>query len=189
MPESTGSASRPGGRTARTREAVLQATRELLADPHSEVTMGAIAERSGVHATTLYRRWRSVEAIVLDLAVDRITEEAPVPATGDLRADLTLYVRRLLTGLQRRGTNTFVHALTAAAGQAQEVSEITDIVDRRVHQFQAMLDAADVTRIDGVRLFELVLAPAYLWAQLGIPLDPDTGTERLVDTVLAVARV
>jgi hypothetical protein len=50
-----------------------------------------------------------------------------------------------------------------------------------------MLDAAGVTRIDGLRLVELVLAPAYLWAQFGSPLDPETGTERLVDTVLAVA--
>ena len=58
----------------------------------------------------------------------------------------------------------------------------------RIRQFQAMLDAAGVTRIDGLRLFDLILAPAYLWAQLGAPLDPDEGTARLVDTVLSVAR-
>lgn len=58
----------------------------------------------------------------------------------------------------------------------------------RIRQFQAMLDAAAVTGIDGLGLFDLVIAPAYLWAQLGAPLDPDEGTERLVRTVLAVAR-
>ena len=54
--------------------------------------------------------------------------------------------------------------------------------------FQEMLDAAGVTQIDGLRLVEeSVLAPAYLWAQFGEPLDPAEGTERLVDTVLSVA--
>ncbi|GAB3391786.1 hypothetical protein GCM10027568_17940 [Humibacter soli] len=187
MPENYGAA-RPGGRTAETREAVHRAARELLAEPGAEVTMSAIAERSGVHRTTLHRRWRSVESILLDVAVERAVEEAPVPASGDLRADLTRYVRRLLVGLRSTGTSTLLNALLAAAARAEDANEVADIVRPRILQFQAMLDAASVTRVDGLRLVELVLAPAYFWAQLGAPLDPDEGTERLVDTVLSVAQ-
>jgi AcrR family transcriptional regulator len=187
MPEHSGVA-RPGGRTARTREAVHRAARELLAEPATEVTMAAIAARSGVHPTTLYRRWGSVESIVLDLAVERVTEESPVPATGDLRADLRAYVHRLLTGLQLHGTSVLLQALIAAAAQAREATDVTDIVEPRIRQFAAMLEAAGVTRIDGLRLVELVLAPAYMWAQLGMPLDPDESTERIVDTVMSVVR-
>jgi hypothetical protein len=83
---------------------------------------------------------------------------------------------------------TFLQALLKAAAQAHEASDVTDIVEPRIRQLQAMLDAAGVARIDGLRLFELILAPAYLWAQLGAPLDPDVGTARLFDTVLSVAR-
>ena len=102
---------------------------------------------------------------------------------------LTSYVRQLLTALRRAGTRgTFLQALLRATARAHEASDVTDIVQPRIRQFQAMLDAAGVTRIDGLRLFELVLAPAYLWAQLGAPLDPEEGTARLVDTVLSVAR-
>ena len=102
---------------------------------------------------------------------------------------LTSYVRQLLTALRRAGTRgTFPQALLRATTRAHEASHVTDIVQPRIRQFQAMLDAAGVTRIDGLRLFELVLAPAYLWAQLGAPLDPEEGTARLVDTVLSVAR-
>ena len=186
MPEISGAA-RPGGRTARTREAVHRAARELLAEP-GEVTMAAVAARSGVHPTTLYRRWRSVESIVLDLAVERVSEESPVPATGDLAADLTEYVHRLLAGLQQAGTSTLLTALMAASAEADGATELQRIVQPRIDQFQAMLDAAGVTRVDGLRLVELVLAPAYLWAQLGAPLDPNEATARLVDGVLAVAR-
>lgn len=187
MPEHTGS-DRPGGRTARTRRAVHDAVRELLNEPGAELSIPAVAARSGVHETTLYRRWHTIESLVLDVAVERVTEESPVPATGDLRADLTTYVHQLLTALQRVGARTpFLQALLTAAAQAHEPADVTDIVQPRIHQFQAMLDAAGITRINGLRLFDLILAPAYLWAQLGAPLDPDQGTARLVDTVLCVA--
>ena len=175
VPEHSGVA-RPGGRTARTREAVHAAARELLAEPGAEVTMAAVAERSGVHPTTLYRRWRTVESIVLDLAVERVTEESPVPASGDL-----------LAGLRRSGTGTLLQALLAASAQARDTAEVADIVEPRIRQFQAMLDAAGVTGVDGLRLVELVLAPAYLWAQFGAPLDPDLDTERLVEAVVTLA--
>ena len=104
MPEHTGS-DRPGGRTARTRRAVHDAVRELLSEPGTELSIPAVAARSGVHETTVYRRWRTIESLVLDVALERVTAESPVPATGDLRADLTSYVHQLLTALQRAGTN------------------------------------------------------------------------------------
>jgi len=188
MPEHTGS-DRPGGRTARTRRAVHDAVRELLSEPGAELSVPAVSARSGVHETTIYRRWHTIESLVLDVALERVTEESPVPATGDLRADLTSYVHQLLTALQRAGPRaTFLQALLRAAAQPHGTADVSRIVQPRIGQFQAMLDAAGVTRIDGLRLFELILAPAYLWAQLGAPLDPEAGTARLVGTVLAVAR-
>lgn len=179
---------RPGGRTARTREAVHRATRELLADPTAEVSMAGVAARSGVHPTTLYRRWRTVESIVLEVAIADVTDRLPVAATGDLRGDLTDYVHRLLTSLQRSGTSSVLKAMLAAAAQARERADVAVFVEPRIRQFQAMLDAAGVTEINGTRLVELILAPAYLWVQLNAPLDPDLDTDRLVDTVLGVVR-
>lgn len=186
MPEHTGT-DRPAGRTTRTREAVHRAVVELLDEPGTELTMAAVAERSGVHRATLYRRWKSVESIVLDIAVEQVTAESPIPATGNLHSDLTAYVHQLLVGLQQSGSSSLLKALMAAAAQTQDVVEITEIVEPRVQQFQGMLDAANITRIDGLRLVELILAPAYLWAQFGVPLDPDAGTARLVDSVMAAA--
>ena len=51
-----------------------------------------------------------------------------------------------------------------------------------------MLDAAGVTRIDAMRLMEIIIAPAYFWAQLGAPLDPDRDAGRLIETALLACR-
>jgi AcrR family transcriptional regulator len=186
MPERTG-VERPGGRTARTRGAVLAATRELLASGE-EPTIAEVAARSGVHATTIYRRWRTVESLVLDVAVEDVTAESPVPATGDLEADLRRYVRGLLTAIRDRGQLRLFQALQSAARHAASAEELQAVVGPRVAQFQAMLDAAGVTRIDGIRLVELIIAPAYFRAQVGAPFDPDHDTDRLVGTALLAAR-
>lgn len=186
MPEATGSL-RPGGRTARTRVAVLTAVRETLADPEAELTIPAIAQRAGVHATTVYRRWRTIESLLLEVVVSDVRESSPVPATGDLRADLTDYVGRLLASLRGPHALGMLRALLAASRTAEDAQDVTEVVQPRIDDFQAMLDAAGVTTVDGLRLIEIVIAPAYLWAQLGAPLDPGTDTERLVSTALTVA--
>jgi AcrR family transcriptional regulator len=187
MPEHTGS-ERPGGRTARTRHAVHDAVRGLLSEPGTELSIPAVAARSGVHATTIYRRWSTIESLVLDVAIEDISLQSPVPATGDLQQDLTAYVRQLLTAIRKQGRSAFLQVLLSAAGQATTLQEVADIVGPRLAQFQAMLDAAGITRIDAIRLTEIIIAPAYFWAQLGAPLDPEQDTGRLVDTALLACR-
>jgi len=48
---------RPGGRSARVRSSVLDATVELLEDVgYERLSVEAVAARAGVHKTTVYRR-------------------------------------------------------------------------------------------------------------------------------------
>lgn len=186
VPEHTGN-ERPGGRTARTRRAVHDAVRALVAESDVELTIPAVAARSGVHATTLYRRWHTIESLLLDVAVDDLNAQHPVAATGDFAADLTRYVHGLLTSIRRSGQLAFFQAVQSASRQPDAAAEVSALVEPRVAQFQELLDAAGVTAIDGMRLIELIIAPAYFWAQVGAPLDPDRDTSRLVETVLRVA--
>lgn len=164
------------------------AVRELLSEPDAELSIPTVAARSDVHATTIYRRWRTIESLVLDVAVDDLTAQSPVPITGDLKRDLTGYARRLLAGIREQGHPAFLRVLLSAAGRATSVEEVTDVVEPRLAQFQAVLDAAGVTRIDGMHLIEIIVAPAYFWAQLGAPLDPERDAGRLVDTALLACR-
>jgi AcrR family transcriptional regulator len=80
---------RPGGRTARVRAAVRDATlAELAEHGYPELTVERVAARSGVHRTTLYRRWGGVDGLLVD-ALDLAVEDGwHPPDTGSLEGDL-----------------------------------------------------------------------------------------------------
>ena len=60
---------RPGGRTARVAESVFAAAiAELAERDFADISIESIAERAGVHKTTVYRRWGSTPGLVV---VDR----------------------------------------------------------------------------------------------------------------------
>lgn len=81
-------------RMARSRAAVLGTALELLVERGiAGTTIEAIAQRSGVAKTTIYRQWNSQAALTLD-ALRSILRPPADPDTGTLRGDLVA----LLTG-------------------------------------------------------------------------------------------
>lgn len=102
-PTLTPGAQRPGGRTARTRQAVLAATRELLVEQGpAGMRIELIAARSGVHRSSIYRRWKTPAGIVADLAHDIAGTSTP-PDTGTLAGDLRTVAERLADNLAGDG--------------------------------------------------------------------------------------
>src|SRR5579875_2521841 len=88
---------RPGGRTARTRTAVLAATLAELAERgYAELTVEQIAQRSGVHKTTVYRRWGGVDGLLVDALGEASADDWTAPDTGTLLGDLTAINAELL---------------------------------------------------------------------------------------------
>jgi AcrR family transcriptional regulator len=81
---------RPGGRTERTRLAVLNATLTELAERgYAALTVEGVAERSGVHKTTVYRRWGSAEGLVAAALAMGTENDWQAPDTGTFVGDLT----------------------------------------------------------------------------------------------------
>ncbi|WP_406278410.1 TetR/AcrR family transcriptional regulator [Embleya sp. NBC_00896] len=114
--EGLAGSARPGGRTARTRDAVRRATLGELADKGFDgLTVEAVAARSGVHKTTVYRRWRNAAGLAadaLDLAAD---EPWPVPDTGTIRGDLRAITELVRTGFADPDQGPTARALVSAA--------------------------------------------------------------------------
>src|SRR5206468_349612 len=83
----------PSGRAARTEKAILDATRELLAEGGvHQLTVEGVAARSGVAKTTIYRRWRSKDELALAVLLDMVARVVEVPDVGDVRQELITFV-------------------------------------------------------------------------------------------------
>ncbi|MFE4369713.1 TetR/AcrR family transcriptional regulator [Streptomyces sp. NPDC056835] len=80
---------RTGGRSARVRHEVLAATQALLLEEGLEATtITAVAERSGVHHTSIYRRWGDRATLVRDALLGAVDSAVPVQDTGSLYDEL-----------------------------------------------------------------------------------------------------
>jgi AcrR family transcriptional regulator len=76
-------------RKGATKDRVLAtATRILLQDGYSGLTMERVALESGVAKTTLYRRWSTKAALCMELYLDVAGRELMDPDTGDVVRDL-----------------------------------------------------------------------------------------------------
>jgi AcrR family transcriptional regulator len=103
---------RPGGRAARVRRAVLDATVEAIRDHGFEtLAIKDIATRAGVHETSIYRRWGTREALIIDGLLEDSGQNVPVPDTGSLRTDLTEFAGRLAAYLDSAHGRALMHLL------------------------------------------------------------------------------
>ena len=189
VPASAVGTARPGGRTARTRTAVLTAAREIVAETgEAAPSIPAVAERAGVHAATIYRRWRTAEALMVDVALDEVDGRSPVPATGDLRADLTTYAAQFIRDAGRPGGLVLLRALAAGATSPDAGStDLARLAEPRMQEFRRLLDAGAARALEPVDLLDLLIAPVRLWAELGaLPEDVEAAAARLADNAMAV---
>ncbi|MEV6277641.1 TetR-like C-terminal domain-containing protein [Nocardia sp. NPDC051832] len=107
---------RPGGRTARVREAVLRTAGDLLAEhgfAHLDLT--EVAAKAEVGKTTVYRRWGTVPALVADLLADMAEQSVARADTGSLLGDLTANARLVAATLADPRQGRLFRAVIAAA--------------------------------------------------------------------------
>jgi AcrR family transcriptional regulator len=182
---------RPGGRSARVQAAAFEASLQLLEERGYEgLNMTSIAERAGVHETSLYRRWKTKEQLVLDAINHEVAQEIPAPDTGTLRTDLVVVLQSLRLVLQsRRG-----QALVQTAVATLHVPELRALRkehwrDRRT-RLQSIFDRAIARgelspQVDCQLLLETLSGIMYMRLfVVSEPLD-EMLPERVVDLLLS----
>lgn len=114
---------RPGGRAARVRADVLRATSELLMEVgYARMTVEDVATRSGVHKTTVYRRWPTKAELVYDAVSEQSAEAIPVPDTGNLLDDLRIFAREVAANIGSEGGSRRSRSIVAAATTSDELT-------------------------------------------------------------------
>src|SRR2546429_1584125 len=109
---------RVGGRSARVRRAVLDATLiELGQGGYAALSVESVAARAGVHKATVYRQWPDRERLVTDALRQVSVEELALPDTGDLRSDLVGVAKVVAEQIARPPVTALIRALVAAGPQ------------------------------------------------------------------------
>jgi AcrR family transcriptional regulator len=171
------------------RQNVLAAAfEELAANGFDGATVAGVAKRSGVHETTVYRRWVTRENLLLAALLERSAEAIPAPDTGSTREDLLAMVRGVIAYVgSAEGTAVLRAALLpvddAYAGAreafwARRLDALSPVVMRGIERGDVRAD------IDARLLLEMLVAPIHGRLLLtGEPVDDDFA-ERLVNQVL-----
>jgi AcrR family transcriptional regulator len=185
---------RPGGRTARVRAAVLQATGDVLAEHgFAHLDLADIARRADVGKTTVYRRWGTVTILVADLLADMAEQSLPRTQTGTLLGDLTAnarLVQRTLTD-PRQGP-LFKAVIAAATCDPRTADALHRFYQIRIAEWapcvQQAIDRGELPPdTDTHEVIRAVSAPLYyrLLAS-GDPLD-ETAADRAATAAAAAA--
>ncbi|MFB8086415.1 TetR/AcrR family transcriptional regulator [Streptomyces sp. NBC_00708] len=186
---------RPGGRTARVREAVLRAAGDALAEHgFDRLDLADVARRAEVGKTTVYRRWSSPTGLIADLLDDMAEQSSPRARTGSLEGDLRANARLVLDTLTDPRQGALFRSVIAAATcdprtaqalhrfYAIRVEEwagcVTEAVERG--ELPAGTDAHEVVRAVSAPLYYRLLAS-------GDPLDA-AAADRAADAAVLAAK-
>lgn len=186
---------RPGGRSTWVREAVLDATTAELAERgYHGLSVDAVAQRAGVHKTTVYRRWGGPEGLVAD-ALGRAAGQAwPIPDTGNLTDDLRGLTELVRVGFADPRSGPVATAFVAAGMQHPDAAAaLRDFYAARHGEAAAIVRRA-VARgeidadVDADEIVRLAIAP--LFHRLFVTHEPVTAEQarRAADVAAAVAR-
>ena len=171
------------------RQTVLAAAfDELVANGFDGATVAGVAKRSGVHETTVYRRWTTRENLLVAALLERGADAIPAPDTGSIKGDLLAILREVLayvgspagTGILRAATLPVDHAYADVreAFWAQRLDALAPVVARGIQRGELRAGT------DGRLLLEMLIAPIHGRLLLtGEPVGDDLA-KRLVDIAL-----
>ena len=191
----TDTAARPDPRVERSRQAILDATLQLLARDGDvgSLTVEAVAARSGVAKTTIYRRWRdkwelALDAVMIDM-LPRLDEPVDV---GDTRKELLTVINSVVKMLATPPYGQAMQALVSQIATDPDLARVyrEQVVEPRHAELTPVIKRGiargDLRPHTDVRLIhELLVGPIfYRLLFSGAPLDRNLG-RRIVDAILA----
>ena len=184
----------PNRRSERSKQKILDATRALLAETGGvkALTIEAVAARSGVAKTTIYRRWRDKWELALDAAmIDMLpTFDDPVDI-GDTRKELITFVNSAARTLGSKPYGPAMQGLASEVATDPELARVyrEHVVEPRRAQLAPVIERGiargDLRPDTDLRLLhELLLGPVFYRLLFSGPTIDRKLSTRLVDAIL-----
>lgn len=159
----------PIGRGEKVRDAVLAAALgELSESGYAALTIDNVAQRAGVHKTTVYRRWADRNALIVDALGEQIAQDIPIPDTGSFEADLRALARAFVRWATSDAGKAILAAMLSDAVRIPEIAEARrKIFAGRVRRAEGVINRAVERReippdSDPREVIKSLVAPLYL---------------------------
>ena len=162
--------------------AVIELLRDRTVD---ELSIPLVAERSGVHQATFYRRWGRIPALLNDLVAAGPARTSPLPDTGTLRGDLDGYATAVADNLAGPLGVLMLRAAVLNIRPEPDRGPSSILLERtrQLHEMHDRAEPRGESTPSVEELLELVVAPLYFHALFGQPADA-AHARRLVDRLL-----
>ncbi|WP_406099898.1 TetR/AcrR family transcriptional regulator [Streptomyces sp. NBC_01013] len=183
------------GRGGRMRAAVLEAAiAELAESGYAALTVENVAQRAGVHKTTIYRNWKDADGLIAQALAAHFAADVPIPDTGAVATDLRELARSLVATMTTPTGMALLKAVLSDAVRLPQVAEIKRALFDDRFRRAAPVIARAVERgelpkgTDPVELLKALAAPVYFRLVCsGEPVGRATA-DRAADAALAAAR-
>ncbi|MEV5652559.1 TetR/AcrR family transcriptional regulator [Nocardia sp. NPDC052254] len=160
--------SAPLGRGPKVRSAVLAATIDELSERgYAAFTIENVAHRTGVHKTTVYRRWPDREALIADALAESVAAEIPIPDAGSVDEDLRALARSVVAWTNSpSGRAVLAVMVSTTAGLPAPPNSARHVFRDRIRQtLPVVTRAVDRGELpdgtDPAELIKTVVAPIY----------------------------
>jgi AcrR family transcriptional regulator len=169
-------------------EHILGTVLDVLHDVgYDQLRMQDVADRAGVGLSTIYRRWPTKQDLVrASLECDRAAEKFVV--TGDARADVRAFLRRMAEDLSGDGAQTMLGFLASLRADPEVADVYRDTAIARIHQHLKSLLAAELGDDFPDLDLRATAGPAilvYMAAVCGQPMDAEAMATRLTELLFA----
>ena len=183
-------------RTEGTRVAVVQALIALVAEQgFAKTSMDEVADRAGVSKATIYRRWPSKHALIVD-AHRALFDATDAPDTGTLRGDLLALLDRVADVMEQPAV---IGMMQASVGEMMTNAEVAEVFRAQVMEPRLELIHAVFARADKrgdlrpgvdwrVMAYALIGSNVFRVSIMGEPPDREAN-RRLVEMIVRDAEV
>ena len=186
-------------RVVRSKARIVAAATELLVQlgPRG-VTVDAVAERSGVAKTTIYRHWPSINDLLLDVIHANVPDLTPTLLDADCETALRSVMHQVAISFSDPDWMRIVPSLIALRHEFPEVAELM-----RADRFERMGPIAELIDqgvaegllpqgLDATRATQLLIGPLFFAMIMGDVDDlaalPDVVVDRLFAGCLGAGR-
>ncbi|MCX5395271.1 TetR/AcrR family transcriptional regulator [Streptomyces sp. NBC_00094] len=166
---------------------------ELTENGYAALTVERVAQRAGVHKTTIYRNWKDSDRLVADALARHFAGDIPIPDTGAVESDLQALARSLIATMTTQAGRALLATVLSDAVRIPQLAEVKHtlfndrfrraepVVTRAIERGELPPDT------DPTELLKTLAAPIYFRLVFtGEPVDEGTA-DRAVRVALAAA--